>query len=362
MGVQGKHNYRDLVTLLVASWIMAMHIGNKVGIYLSDFAAAFDRVFKQYMLAKCRRAGASDCFLTFLSECLTPRRASVIVDGVSSDPFRIEDMVFQGTHFGPPFWNTFFADVSGPAASNGAKPAQFADDLNTYNSYPADTALEEALSDLKRSQQAIHQWGAENRVSFGPGKEVFTVVHPRFAHGPISKLLGAIFDTTLTMTSYIAATMRKVTPKIKALPRTGPNYSMSDLVKQYKTRVLGLAEANIGAIYHATQSVLKLLGRSLNIFLRDLQLDARSAFLEHNMAPLNIHRDIAMLGFVHKRMLGDTHGDICILLPLSLAPESQRCTRFKSDSPSPLFQETFDGTHPALIRRSIFELTRVYAI
>lgn len=92
-----KRSYRDLVTLLVASWIMAVHIGNKVGIYLSDIAA-FDRVFKQYMLAKCRRAGASDCFPAFLSEFLAPRRAPVIVDGVSSDPFTIEDLLFQGTH------------------------------------------------------------------------------------------------------------------------------------------------------------------------------------------------------------------------------------------------------------------------
>ena len=84
-----KRNYRDLVTLLVASWIMAVHIGNKIGTYLSDIAAAFDRVFKHCMLAKCRRAGASDCFLAFLSDLLAPRRASVIVDGVSSDPFTV---------------------------------------------------------------------------------------------------------------------------------------------------------------------------------------------------------------------------------------------------------------------------------
>ena len=93
-------------------------------------------------------------------------------------------MVVQGTHFGPPLWNTLFADVSGPAASNGAKPAKFADGSNTYKSFPADTALEEVLSDLKRGQQAVHQWGSENRVSFGPEKEVFAVVHPRFARGP----------------------------------------------------------------------------------------------------------------------------------------------------------------------------------
>ena len=124
--------------------------------------------------------------------------------------------------------------------------------------------------------------------------------------------------------------------------------------------MLGLAEANFCSIYHATQTVLELLDRSLDIFLRDFKLDAKLAFLEHNVAPLSMRRDIAMLGFLHKRMLGDTHGDICSLLPLFLEPEARRCTHFGSDRPSRLFQETFDGTHPALIRRSIFGLTRVY--
>ena len=73
-----------------------------------------------------------------------------------------------------------------------------------------------------------------------------------------------------------------------------------------------------------------------------------------------MRHDIAMLGFLRKRVLGDTHGDIFSLLPLFLEPEARRCTRFRSDRPSHLFQETFDGTHPALIRRSIFGLTRVY--
>ena len=154
--------------------------------------------------------------------------------------------------------------------------------------------------------------------------------------------------------------MRKVAPKIKALLRTRPYYSTSDFVRQYKTHVLAFAEANIGATYHATQTVLEPLDRSLDIFLRDLQLNARSAFLERNTASLNMRHDIAMLGFLHKRVLGDTHGDICCLFLLFLEPEARRCTRLQIDRPSRLFQETFDGTHPAPIRRSIFGLTRVY--
>ena len=102
--------------------------------------------------------------------------------------------------------------------------------------------------------------------------------------------------------------------------------------------MLGLAEANIGAIYHATQTVLEPLDRSLDIFLRDLQLDARSAFLEHNMAPLSMRRDIAMLGFLHKRMLGDTHADICSLLPLFLAQWHSGATNRLAAWPDPLAQ------------------------
>ena len=82
--------------------------------------------------------------------------------------------------------------------------SQIADDLNTCKFHPADTALEDVFGDLKRGQQAVHQRGAENRVSFDPGTEVFAVVHPRFAHGPNFKLLSAIFDTKLTMVGAVA--------------------------------------------------------------------------------------------------------------------------------------------------------------
>ena len=109
------------------------------------------------------------------------------------------------------------------------------------------------------------------------------------------------------------------------MTRPGPlPASASDLVRQFKTHVLGLAEANIGAIYNATQTAMEPLDRSLDIFLRDFQLDARSAFLGRNMAPLIMRRDISMLGFLRKRVLGDTHGDICSLLRLFLEPEAQK--------------------------------------
>ena len=121
---------RDLVTALMMSWILAICTGYKIGGYLGDITGAFDRVFKDYLLAKLCSAGVGDQFLNFLLSYLQPRRAVVVVEGVASDEFEIANQVFQGTVLGPPLWNTFFSDVTQPAASTGGDPSIFADDLS----------------------------------------------------------------------------------------------------------------------------------------------------------------------------------------------------------------------------------------
>ena len=43
---------RDLVFLCVSSWILSICSGYKIGIYLGDISGAFDRVFRDFMMAK----------------------------------------------------------------------------------------------------------------------------------------------------------------------------------------------------------------------------------------------------------------------------------------------------------------------
>ena len=88
---------RDLVTSLMMSWILAICTGNKVGAYLSDITGAFDRVFKDYLMAKLQAAGVGTTYLNFLNSYLNPRDAQVAVEGVSSDVIKICNTVFQGT-------------------------------------------------------------------------------------------------------------------------------------------------------------------------------------------------------------------------------------------------------------------------
>ena len=121
---------RDLVTALTMSWILGICTGNKIGGYLSDITGAFDRVFKDYLLAKLQAAGVGANYLNFLNAYLQPRRAKVIVEGEASDDFEIANTVFQGTVLGPLLWNVFFSDVQVPASSTGGQESVFADDLD----------------------------------------------------------------------------------------------------------------------------------------------------------------------------------------------------------------------------------------
>ena len=90
------------------SWILAVCTGFKVAAYLSDITGAFDRVFRDYMLAKLYNAGIGTKFLNFLASYLKPRKAVVVVEGIESDETEIADQGFQGTVLGPPTVEYFF--------------------------------------------------------------------------------------------------------------------------------------------------------------------------------------------------------------------------------------------------------------
>ena len=93
---------KDLVTMLVMSWILGVCSDQKIGAYLSDISGAFDRVFKIYLLAKLYAVGVGSTYLNFLDAYLAPREGKVVVQGVSSDTFVLDNQVFQGTVLGPP--------------------------------------------------------------------------------------------------------------------------------------------------------------------------------------------------------------------------------------------------------------------
>ena len=62
---------RDLIILLFMAWVLEICEYNVIGAYLSDVAAAFDRVCKAYMIAKLHTAGVGEIFLRLLDAYTT---------------------------------------------------------------------------------------------------------------------------------------------------------------------------------------------------------------------------------------------------------------------------------------------------
>ena len=158
---------------------------------------AVDRVGSVIMLANLKRAGVGWTFSHFLSSYLSPRDASVIVQGHRSEAFAIMDQIFQSTVLGPPFWNVFFADVDEAICVDGFSSEKFADDLTASREFDHVCPNDHILSELSLCQSRVHMWGRRNRVAFDPLKEHFKIIDRFENHGASFRWLGVSIDTKL---------------------------------------------------------------------------------------------------------------------------------------------------------------------
>ena len=122
-------------------------------------------------------------FSEFLGFIFAARKATVAVEGVTSEEFEIANTVFQGTVLGPPLWNVFFRDVTQPASSAGGSPSLFADDLNVFHRFAENS---EIIRTMHICRNRMHAWGRVNRVAFDPTKEHVVILHP--IRGEVSPL------------------------------------------------------------------------------------------------------------------------------------------------------------------------------
>ena len=72
----------------------------------------------------------------------------------------------------------------------------------------------------------------------------------------------------------------------------------------YKAHLLSFLEYRTPAIYHATRDNLMRVDRIQSKFLGDAGVDEREALKYFNLAPLQTRRDMAMLGLLHRTVIG----------------------------------------------------------
>ena len=359
---QKKLGCKDLICVLVCRWLLAFQEHKKIGIYLSDISGAFDRVHKPRLLRKLQRAGLNDRFLKLFEDFLDVREAVVIVNGACSEPFFLENMVYQGTVFGPFLWNIFFADVSDSVTSvEGFVDTKFADDLSACKEFPVDTDDSAILAELRSCQTSVHAWGVRNRVSFDSGKEEFCILDANCGHGGAFRLLGPIVDPKLRMHKCVDKIYKRIKPKARRMLRARRFFSQKELVMQYKAHIWGIVESATPALYHAAPSVLSKLDGVQTSFVRNLGLTEREAFLWYGLHPMCFRRDVAMLGVLYKCAHGNAHPDLLELFPrVSSSESARRPTRSVMRMHSRQLLLRHHGTQRMEFHRSLFGLVKIW--
>ena len=130
-------------------------------------------------------------------------------------------------------------------------------------------------------------------------------------------------------------------------------------MQQYKTHVLPFLEHSTAAVYHATTTLLETLERVQRTFLRRLSLTEEEALEKYNLAPLGTRRDVAMLGVVHRTVLGEGPPKFRKWF-FPAGTGHGLTTRLQGGLHGKQLHDYLDGTHTALLRRSALGLPRVY--
>ena len=197
-----------------------------------------------------------------------------------------------------------FTQTLGKPYSSVFREIVFADDLNAFRIFSGSAPNHQILKCAESCQKELHTWGRANQVTFDPGKESMHVVSRTEPEGHNFKLLGINFDCSLDMSDAVNDVVIDAGWKLRTLLRTRRFYSDADLVMLYKTHLLAYLEYRTPAIYHARKDVLSRLDNVQTKFIKNATIDEVVALLEFNLAPLSTRRDIAMLGLIHRTVLG----------------------------------------------------------
>ena len=112
------------------------------------------------------------------------------------------------------------------------------------------------LKNPHKCQEKLHEWGRANQVEFEPKKETVSIVSRHDPFGPDFKLLGVVFDTSLTMESAVTKLCNTSMWRFKSILKLRKFYDAPELMTSYKARILSYVEHRTPALYHASTSLI----------------------------------------------------------------------------------------------------------
>ena len=184
------------------------------------------------------------------------------------------------------------------------------------------------------------------------------MLHRTRGYGDGFRLLGINFDECLRMNAAVSELGREAGWRLKSILRPRRFFSKHQLINLYKSQVLSYLESGTAAYYHAADSVLQSIDRVQRRLVRELDLTEEFVLEKYRLAPLASRRDMAMLGFLHRVVLGDVPDQLRELFPRQPPPTHDPTTRLSVRRHSCQLVEPAFRTD--VLKRSIFGLVVIY--
>ena len=100
---QKERGARNALALMMLNWISGFNDKFKFSVCCSDVSGAFDRVNRKRLIQKILAKGVRNDIVKVFASWLDRRKAVVIVGGAQAEPFDLENMIYQGTVWGPSY-------------------------------------------------------------------------------------------------------------------------------------------------------------------------------------------------------------------------------------------------------------------
>ena len=96
-------------------------------------------------------------------------------------------------------------------------------------------------------------------------------------------------------------------------------FTPPDIIRLHTANVLSFIERGVACYVHACDSILNSIDRIQTRLLRSVGVSDDEALLNFRLAPLSMGRCIALLGFLHRIVLGRASPQIQMLFPRAAA-------------------------------------------
>ena len=209
-----------------------------------DFAKAFDTVPHQRLLHRLKYLGIQGSLLSWISQFLTEREQTVVVQGSSSRPVHVSSGVPQGTVLGPLLFLSYINNLPDQVSSN---VCLFADDCVVYR--PIKTHKDCVI--LQQDLRTLEAWGKKWQMKYKldkcnvmrftrksrPIHHTYTLAGHQIETVSSHKYLGVVLSDNLKWNRHIDITTARASSMIGFLRRNLHNAPRNVKLQAYKSLV-----------------------------------------------------------------------------------------------------------------------------